>query len=295
MKTDRDIEQLLRSGKNHTLSVADMASIKSALLSHATESLRHEQRPQPSLWQVWMMRSAVSFAAVLFVFVGTAYAAEDSLPGESLYAVKVHIVEEVIARTKLDPVDRAAYDVSLMEKRLSELQLLSETSEVPENADLAVVADQINEHVADVATVLETVPTDALSQQKKLETLSKISSITKAQTKLSEDHPHLTPVSDAVGVAEDAASSELAETASEFTAGQPKEVVNSYLDTQIGVVAAQVTATTTDADLRDLAKQHLTEANQSLDKGNSSDALVSLFEVQQEIGSEQYIDDRGGE
>ena len=90
MKNDQDIIELLESGKKHSLSSEERNSIKFTLLDHARKSLSHESRPAFARFSRALLPA---FAVVVFVFIGTAYASKNSLPGDPLYAMKVHVVE----------------------------------------------------------------------------------------------------------------------------------------------------------------------------------------------------------
>ncbi len=289
MKTDNEIEQLLMNGKKLSLSSHEKASIKSALLEHASQSLKHEKLSIPSPWTSWVLRGSVSFASLLIMFVGTAYASQDSLPGEPLYAMKVHVVEEMIALTKIEPSERVAYDISLMETRLAELQTLASQNVTPAQEDLAILTSQIEEHVANLTTTLETTVISEMPHEEKLEALSKLSGIAKAQTKITKDDKDLSVISETVQDTQESTSVSLNSAVKDFANDQPVESVNEYLSDQITVVGEQINASTTNEDARDFAEQHLHDVDESLMDGNMTDALISVLEAQQEIDADKYV------
>ncbi len=63
---------------------------------------------------------------IAVLFGGTAFAAEQSLPGDMLYPVKTRIVEPLIKTTKFSAEAKAAYETRLREKRAEEKQELAE-------------------------------------------------------------------------------------------------------------------------------------------------------------------------
>lgn len=290
MKTDKDIENLLMSGGKLSLSTHEKTSIKSTLLKHAQQTLKYERGPIPSPWTSWVLRGSVSLASLLAVFVGTAYASQGSLPGEPLYAMKVHIVEEMIAFTKTEPNEHVAYDISLMETRLTELQALADQSETPTQEDLAALTDQIGEHVADITTTLETTKTSKMPHEEKIKVLSKLSGITKAQAKITKDEKDLSVISETVQDTQETTSDSLNSAVEDFADEQTAELVNDYLSDQIAVVSDQINASTTDENTRDSAEQHLHDADESLIDGDTTDALVSVLEAQQTIAIDTYLD-----
>lgn len=63
--------------------------------------------------------------AVLVLGTGTSYAAADTLPGDFLYAIKVHVNEEVKAALILDEDKKADFEITRAEARLAEADNLA--------------------------------------------------------------------------------------------------------------------------------------------------------------------------
>lgn len=290
MKTDKDIENLLMSGKKLQLEESEKATVKSMLLQHAQKSIQYERKSIPSPWSSWVMRGSVSVASLLLIFVGTAYASQDSLPGEPLYAMKVHVVEEMVALTKVTPDEKVAYDTVLMEKRLSELQQLIEIEETPEPEVLEAVADQIDEHIAHVTEVIDTTPENEFPHESKIDALTKLSGISKAQSKIAKHEKKLATIVSSLEGSDTTASESLVSTVEEFVNEGTPEEVNSYLSEQITDVGEQVQASTTDETVRDTAERHLNDVNEALTDGDTGEALISILEAQEVIDVEAYLE-----
>jgi hypothetical protein len=289
MKTDKDIEQLLMSGKKLSLSTHEKALIKSTLLEHATETFKHETPAVPSLWTSWMIRSSISFASLLIVFVGTAYASNDSLPGEPLYAMKVHVVEEMISLTKTNPEERVAYDIKLMENRLVEIKEIvrNNIDIAPEN--LAVLTDRIDEHVSDVTITLEETSSDQIPHEEKIKMLTKLSGVTKAQIKIAQKAPELTEMAKNIEKRQESASEAVTATIEKLVAHESVANVNEYLSDQITEVGEHVNASTTDEPTRDAVERHLHDVDKALIGKDTTKAIISILEAQQEISTEEYL------
>lgn len=288
MKTDNEIEQLLMSGKKLSLSSHEKASIKSALLEHASQSLKYENRPIPSPWTSWVLRGSVSFASLLIMFVGTAYASQDSLPGEPLYAMKVHIVEEMIALTKIAPEERVAYDIHLMENRLEEIkEIVNQDSDtMPDN--LVYLTDQVDEHVTDVITTLEETDSEIISYEDKIEVLKKLSGVAKAQVEIAKETTESTETLEALDETQESTTDAINNTVEEFIAEESTESVNEYLSDQITDVGEYVSASTTNESERDFAEYHLLDVNEALVDGDTKEAIISILEAQQTIEANNY-------
>lgn len=294
MKTDNDIEQLLMSEKKLSLSSHEKASIKSTLLEHASAALKHEKRTIPSPWTTWVLRGSVSFASLLMVFVGTAYASQDSLPGEPLYAMKVHVVEEMIALTKITQEERVAYDIQLMENRLAEIkEIVRQDSETtPEN--LVILTDQINQHVTDVTTTLGEADSDHISHGEKIRVLAKLSGVTKVQAKIAKENPELTEVAESIKETQESITDAVTTTIGGFVADESAEVVNEYLSDQITDVGEYVNASTTNEPARDAVERHLYDVDEALIDKDTTEAIISILEAQQEISMGEYLNEEVG-
>jgi hypothetical protein len=290
MKTNNDMEQLLMSGKNLSLSSHEKASIKSALLEHISQSLKHEKQPIPSPWTSWVLRGSVAFASLLIMFIGTTYASQDSLPGEPLYVMKIHVFEEMVALTKIQPSEHLAYDLSLMETRLKELQTITNQSEIHSPEDLTAVSTQIVAHVTDITKLLETVNESEIPETDKITALSTLSSITKAQAKVIKNESELSSITEITINTQEITSDILNSAIQDFTADQPIESVNEYLSEQLTTISQQLHASTTNETARDTAGQHLQNVDEALISGNTTAALISILEAQQTIESEEYLE-----
>jgi hypothetical protein len=86
---------------------------------------------QPTGWAQYLHQlshgfgqTAVGVAVVLFMLGGLTYAAEDSLPGSPLYAVKTHVNEAFINITAFGDSNTARTQSRLAARRINELQTL---------------------------------------------------------------------------------------------------------------------------------------------------------------------------
>jgi len=125
------LEKKFENAKRVVLSRAE----KDAMRGHI-ESFMRENRGGgmiPSPWAAGrflvFMHKPVALALVVILALGggTAYAAESALPGDTLYSVKVDIVEEALAVVTISDEARVRWDVRRAERRLEEaVELTSE-------------------------------------------------------------------------------------------------------------------------------------------------------------------------
>ena len=73
--------------------------------------------------------------AVLFMFIfgsSLTYASEQSLPGETLYSIKVNVKEEIEIKLAGTSEKKASVEKSHIEKRLEEISTLKESGDLTE-------------------------------------------------------------------------------------------------------------------------------------------------------------------
>lgn len=84
----------------------------------------------------WGRKVFIAFAALLLLISGgTTYAATQSLPGEPLYGIKVNIVEPIGMALRIGEEARANYQLSLMDKRIKELETLEREGRSSDKAE----------------------------------------------------------------------------------------------------------------------------------------------------------------
>lgn len=69
-------------------------------------------------------RMVATFAAFIFMLVGTGYAAADSLPGQFLYGIKVRVLEPVVLELTFEEEAQNGYKIHLLQKRVAEMRQL---------------------------------------------------------------------------------------------------------------------------------------------------------------------------
>lgn len=293
MKTDTEIEQLLIKERDLSLKREEKLSIKTMLLDHAAQTLRYEKRPVVSPWMSWLTKGSMALASLLIVASGTGYASQSSLPGEPLYAVKVNMVEEMVELTKINPRDRIAYDITLMETRLSEIKEILAQDETLQSEDFEVLTDQIEEHVDECTQTLNQTENTVMTYEQKIEALTALSGVAKAQVRITQDDAELTGVSDTLEGTRKSASNALESTVEHFVDDESAEVVHDYLSDQITEVGAYIQASTTDARIRDSALRHIHDVDEALTDGDADEAVMSILEAQEVFTVHTYLKDTG--
>lgn len=95
-------------------------------------------------------RFQLAAAALVLVFAvgGTSYAAERSLPGDPLYAVKIHMNEPIQGALAISPEAKAQWNAQLAARRLEEAEELAAQNKLDSSASATLAAglDQASEN-----------------------------------------------------------------------------------------------------------------------------------------------------
>lgn len=93
--------------------------------------------PFISHFTLFRQKIAVSLAIIILLISGTSYTSAMSLPGDLFYDVKVDIIEPIGLVVRANEVSRNEYKISLLEKRVNELNKLKEKGDIYENSQKA--------------------------------------------------------------------------------------------------------------------------------------------------------------
>jgi hypothetical protein len=112
-------------------------------------------------WHIFGARSISAFlvGGLILSGAGVSSAAENSLPGDLLYSVKVNINEEVVSVLTADPVERAIWEASRAERRLSEVGSLAQAGLLDVDTATAV-AEAFNEQADKAVTLVAALSKD---------------------------------------------------------------------------------------------------------------------------------------
>lgn len=148
------IKQLKNGAKHTRLSVSEKAEMKSALLRHVEANpvrsellLRHQfvkgDKSILSPFQINNLRNkkTMPLLVIMGLLMGgsASFAAENAVPGDVLFPVKVHVNEQVRGAVAVSPKAKAEWEVRLVERRLEEVEKLATTpSALPEAQQVAV-------------------------------------------------------------------------------------------------------------------------------------------------------------
>lgn len=140
--------------------------------------------------------ASVALVLVLFVGIGTSFAAEGALPGDPLYAVKIYVNEQVRGALAVSEASKAQWNVEQVSRRLAEAETLAAQDRLSEVArtqielSLNESVKEFDENVSKLAKS-ESGPLAAAAVRSDLE--ASLMNHEQALTSLSIERPHATP------------------------------------------------------------------------------------------------------
>jgi hypothetical protein len=143
-------EILLQKLKGIKLSSADTIALRTRLLSYADLHEMPEQkiRSPYSIFYSYSRIAIVGAMAILLIVGGTgvSFAAQNTLPGQALYAVKVDVAEPLQSAFITSPVAKAEWQNTLAERRLEEASTLAAQNNLSSSTE-AYIGTQVAIHV----------------------------------------------------------------------------------------------------------------------------------------------------
>lgn len=102
-------------------------------------------------------------AASVFVLMVLPLLAEQAVPGDSLYAIKVRFNEEVRGSLALSPYEKVEWETERLNRRIAEVRLLASEGRLTEEVEVAM-ADAVREHTENVQREIEVLREDDADQ-----------------------------------------------------------------------------------------------------------------------------------
>lgn len=138
------IKQLKNGAKHARLSSVEKEEIKSALFHHMSANPVNIHYSIPSPFNIYNFRNKKSISALvlggLLMGSSVSFAAENTVPGDVLFPVKIHVNEAVRGATAVTQKAKAEWEIRLVERRLEEVEKLAVAQNVP--VEVRQIAEQ---------------------------------------------------------------------------------------------------------------------------------------------------------
>lgn len=141
------------------LSDTDRADMRTALAEHIDNNQPIRSPWTPILSPLQSVGKPAMVAAMILLMVGgVSMAAENSVPGDPLYAIKVNVNESLMDLASVSPTSEAAHESRLAARRIAELETLAARGNLNESisSDLTEAITEhtklAREHIAEISS-----------------------------------------------------------------------------------------------------------------------------------------------
>lgn len=172
------------------LSDAERSAMREVLLTRmrATQATPNIPSPYGGFFMTLSFQRTASFIAVVVVFVsgagGVSLAAEDSVPGDAMYALKVNVNEPLYTLTAITPSAKAAVATSRAERRLEEAEVLAARGSLDESA-VAELSERFHDSADEAASHIDELSEKA--PEKSIDASVELESVLSAHGRIIDD------------------------------------------------------------------------------------------------------------
>ncbi len=223
---------------------------------------------------------AIALAGLLVVAIFFLFFVLRSTPGNSLYAFKVNTVEEVIEHAYVSPSAKAGYHLSVMERRLAEIEVLAKREPVNEG-DIGYLYQYADGRARELIALLAAEEGQAFSRVQALEYTNELATTLRLMEEVAKDGESTVLATGArkyrdLGREVAAMYKNRAEQLSAH--GTPEEVTG-YLQDLLTELLAKVDANQMSSDTRESIVEAVAEAQTEIVALDTSSAMIILGEA----------------
>lgn len=284
-----DIEARLQSGVRDELSAAELSEMKTSLMAYAAY---HSPSSVPVVKATasffWQRVAAGTFVVLLVAVGGTGVVASQSLPGDSLYALKVNIVEPTIATLDTTDITELQTQALFLERRLLEVKQLEEAGRLDDEAG-AVVAAYVTESVRSVESVLDaSAADDEVISVATLQIIDQMQAVVEAQEIILEDAAVIvsSEVLADVGDALDAAQTEAV---AALVADGATSTVASYISDSLDSIEEKIATNEYASTTVEMVESYIDEAYVEIAEEDIAETHENIAEANQRLLTEEYL------
>lgn len=123
---DPKLQKIIESLKNINLKEDEKFNVRQNLLNLSSrDNINNSAKISVWSWFAYHRVQAVSIFTLLLIVFGGSLSAQNALPGDILYPLKVNVNENVLRTiSKTSPISEVNFEASIMEKRLLEAEKL---------------------------------------------------------------------------------------------------------------------------------------------------------------------------
>ncbi len=227
---------------------------------------------------------------LIFAVVVVGVMARNALPGSWLYVLKTGVFEPAGSLTALTDDSKAAHQISLIENRLSELNLI-----VRDNATSSAEAlsNAVSLNATQVDEVLGVLKDGNFTSEERLDILGRLAAITRAEEILAKSHPELTDVKNTIANTRDTVSGQLKTEIEQFTQNTEQQRVMTYIGALLTAIGTGLPQVAEGSDAQKQTILRVRDAQESIIEHDYRTAIDALIRAQSALKTDAYL--YGGE
>lgn len=257
-------------------------TLESRVQSVERKSMRFLKSPRGKL-------AVAGFLSVVLVVGGVTVMSLKSLPGDFLYGVKVGDIERVEGVFNRSDKDFARYDVTLLERRLTELQVLHAQSSVSEKAR-EVLRAEIARETTDFMNRMSITRENQISRPDALWIISDFAATARAAEVVSENSKELNALGEDIEDIRGEAVNLFKDTAKAFVSTGNEEEIKGYIAKELTYISSRITDEGLSAETKRQAQRSLYDVEDAIAGKDMYDIIKSAEEGIYAVKVESYLD-----
>jgi hypothetical protein len=276
----QQIESTLQKGVPDTLSLSERTDMKRVLFSRIDGQVKRAPVRSPFFGFLPRIALGAVFASVMLVFTGVA--ADQSMPGDALYMVKLKVMEPVTRAFEIPDADPVAEQIWLLERRLDEARILEANAVL--NGEAATV---LLEEVSESARAVE-LEVDAMvhaDTSKALVSIDRVSALLEAHDELLTNHDLANMLSLLSYDVDDARN----EAVADMLQNAASTSVSEYINASLHDIAASLEDGNLSPGTIDSIEGYIEEVATALTEADYAETVEHISEANQRILVEAYL------
>jgi len=211
-----------------------------------------------------------------------------SMPGTTLYELKVSGTEELGKYFQIGDHAKASYRLALLDRRLSEIERISTREKKLSDEARTSLETQIVESFEEFNLIIET--NDSVSPRELIDLLYQLTTTLYLHDRIMSRTDELDALADAAEERSNTADDFYKGTVHLFVASASEEEIQSYINGKLQLLLRQIDTKDTDTETRLKVNRRLQEIQQAVADNDAAEAVLKVHEALQLLHVAKYFE-----
>lgn len=212
-----------------------------------------------------------------------------SKPTDALYDFKTNVAETFIRATKVSVDAKIAYDTMLLERRVVELNELSQDTSTSTEETVVNIARLFESRVTTVVATLD--QDQNMTGEERIITLAHINTLARAQETIADSSAEFDAITDTLAATENSVNEALDAAINTFVDTNATDTIQQFIGTQISVISSEVVSVAAGSNAQNQVIRRISDTNEAIIDGEFVDAITYILKARQAIATDQYLYD----